>query len=154
MTDAPKTPARLAAVLFGLLAAAWTAFVLVRFGGLNQAILGVALFLLLGVALCGAWLSRPALAFYSGFGLLAVALAVGYYLGLFLLPTVALCWAAGMTAGFASPATEGSRKIDRLLGWGLFVAMLAYAGFWAKLTRSAAPHDAKSATKTLTPSGQ
>lgn len=152
MADTPKIPARLAAILFGILATAWTLFVFARFGGPQQVILGAALFLLLGLALCGAWAARSTLVFYAGFGILAIALAVGYYLGLFLLPTAALCWAAGMAAGYASPVAAESRRIERLLGWGLFAAMLAYGGFWFKLTRSAAPHDVKSSTKTLTPS--
>lgn len=144
---------RLAAVALGLLAAAWSAFVAVKFSAHGQAAMGIALAVLLGTAIAGAWQLRPGLVFFAGFGLLAVALAVGYYLGLFFLPTVALCWAAGMAAAFgAAPATETPRRIERLLGWGLFAAMLAYAGFRVYLTRTAvSPHEEKSATKSLSP---
>lgn len=149
--DAPvRTSARLAAVALGLLAAAWSAFVVVKFSVHGQVPMDVALAVLLSAAIAGAWQLRPRLVFFAGFGLLTVALAVGYYLGLFFLPTVALCWATGMTAAFgAPPATATSRRIERLLGWGLFAAMLAYAGFWFYLTRSASPHDERSTTKSL-----
>lgn len=148
-----RNSVRLAAVALGLLAAAWSAFVVVKFSAHGQAAMGAALAVLLGAAIAGAWQLRPALAFFAGFGVLVVALAVGYYLGLFFLPTAALCWAAGMAAAFgAAPPTATPRRIERLLGWGLFAAMLAYVGFWVYLTRAASsPHDEKSATKSLSP---
>lgn len=151
--DAPvRTSVRLVAVTLGLLATAWSAFVVVKFSPHGQSAMGIALAVLLGAAIAGAWQFRPNLIFFSGFGLLAVALAVGYYLGLFFLPAVALCWAAGMTAAFGAPrATATPRRIERLLGWGLFATMLAYAGFRFYLTRNASPYDEKSTTKSLSP---
>jgi hypothetical protein len=152
MADIPKTPARLAAILFGLLAVAWTAFVFVRFGGSHQAIAGAIACIALGLMLFGIWAEKSLLVFSSGFVLFAAALGVGYYLGLFLLPAMAFCWAAGMAAGYASQAAVDARKTERILGWGLFAAMLAYTGFLFTLSRSVAPHDVKSSVKMLTPS--
>lgn len=154
LADAPKPLARIASLLFGILSVAWTIFVFVRFGGAHQVIPGAIACVAFGLMLFGVWAGRSLLVFSSGFVLLVAALAIGYYLGLFLLPAAALCWAAGMAAGYASQDTADARKTGRLLGWGLFAAMLAYGGFWFKLTRSAAPHDEKSATKTLTPCGR
>lgn len=153
MDASPLNPARIAAVVLSLLAAAWSAFVVMKFSAHGQLSMGIALAVLLGAAIAGCWQLQPRLVFFAGFGLLAVAVTVGYYLGLFFLPTVVLCWAAGMAAAFgAPPETATPRRIERVLGWGLLAAMFAYASLWAYLTHAGSgPHDGKSATKSLSP---
>ncbi|MBI4062149.1 MAG: hypothetical protein HY403_12065 [Elusimicrobia bacterium] len=126
------------------LAAAWLFFIVAGYSTYDKGVLGAIFSVLIVTAGVGVLpqAPRPALTFMGGFGILLTAVGVGYYLGLFFLPAIALCWLAGMLAAFDVQMAHAARLRLRFLGWGLLAAASVYVGLWAYRLQTGFRHSA------------